>query len=206
MQKHARVGIYGGTFDPPHIGHLHAASAFLSLCALDRLYIVPTGIPPHKSEGTNASLRMDMVRLAFGEHDYADARIEISDFEQSREGKSYSYHTLCHFKERADKLYLLCGEDMFLTLESWYRAEDIFKLATVVCFSRGSDAGEQKHLADMAALYESAYGAHVLLPQFSPLPISSTAVRKRLQDGLSTDGFLTPSVQTYIKEHNLYKL
>lgn len=207
MAKYHRLGIYGGTFDPPHIGHLHAAKEFLRSCDLDMLYVVPTGMPPHK-DGKTASepgKRLEMVRLAFADPTYSDTRIEVSDFEQTRDGKSYTYHTLSHFKDEADELYLFCGEDMFLTLDSWYRAEDIFSLATVVCFCRDHDKGSKKRIESAAEHYQTTFGARILLPAFSPYPISSTTVRAHVQNGLSTDGFLTENVQAYIKEHKLYK-
>ena len=208
MARYARLGIYGGTFDPPHIGHLHAANAFLQVCDLDALYIVPTGTPPHKDPSLASAphMRMDMVRLAFGDAAYADDRIHISDFEQTKEGKSYTYDTLCHFKSEADCLYLLCGEDMFLTLTNWYRAEDIFSLAEIVCFRRNEDFAQVTRIEEAARHYESAFGAHIHLPDFSPLSISSTGIRRALQCGQSTEGCLTTAIQTYIKEHDLYKL
>lgn len=208
MAKYHRLGIYGGTFDPPHIGHLHAAKEFLRACDLDMLYVVPTGMPPHK-DGKTASdpkMRLEMVRLAFADPAYADSRIEISAFEQTRDGKSYTFHTLSHFKGETDALYLLCGEDMFLTLDSWYRAEDIFSLATIVCFDRDHDESSKKRIEDAAKRYQTTFGARILLPEFSPYPISSTTVRAHVQNGLSTDGLLTKDVQAYIKEHKLYKL
>ncbi len=207
MAKIARLGIYGGTFDPPHKGHLHAASAFLACCSLDALYIVPTGTPPHKDDTatTAPEMRMDMVRLAFGDPAYADPRINVSDFEQRRTGKSYTYHTLCHFKDAAETIYLLCGEDMFLTLDNWYRAENLFALASIVCFRRSDGAARAKRIEDAAKRYERVFGARILLPRFTPLPISSTEIRHKLQNGISSDAELTENVQMYIKEHKLYQ-
>ena len=96
-----KIGIYGGTFGPVHLGHIRAAHAFLDACCLDRLYILPTAIPPHKavSQADTPEERLQMLKLAFSEPEYADDRIIVSDYEQKRGGKSYTILTLEHFAE-----------------------------------------------------------------------------------------------------------
>ena len=202
-----RIGIYGGTFDPVHIGHLEAAKAFLRAAELDCLYVIPTGVTPHKQNraGDDPAKRLAMLELAFADPAYADPRIIVSDYEQKKEGKSYTIHTLEHFAAEDSRLFLLCGTDMFLTLENWMRGEDILKMVTVVCFERECGEEETHRLVlDTAQRYRDTYGADILLPVYEPVVCSSTEVRRRIAAGLSTDGLLTSAVRGYILENRLY--
>ena len=100
---------------------------------------------------------------------------------------------------------MLCGTDMFLTLERWYRGEDILRMAAICCLCRDGDSDAAEAIAKTAAHYRNAYGTTVLLPSFEPLVISSTEIRARIAAGQSTDGLLSPSVRSYIDAHNLYR-
>ncbi len=202
-----KLGIYGGTFGPVHLGHIRAAHAFLSSCALDRLYILPTAIPPHKaaSEKDTPEDRLQMLKLAFSEPAYADERIVISDYEQTRGGKSYTVLTLEHFANESADLTMLCGTDMFLTLERWYRGEDILRMTSVCCLCRDDQPSAAEEIRRMAEHYRRTYGTHVILPPFSPLIISSTEIRERIACGQSTDDVLCASVRRYIDAHGLYR-
>ena len=121
-----RVGIYGGTFAPVHIGHVQAAKAFMEQMKLDYLFIIPTALPPHKQidEGDDPIHRLRMCELAFE----GVEGVVISDVEIKRGGKSYTYDTLVELSRPDTRLFLLCGTDMVLTFDQWYRFEDIFKL------------------------------------------------------------------------------
>ena len=132
-----RIGIYGGSFSPPHNGHLSAARLLLEEAGVDRLFILPAGVPPHKTLDPDESPehRLAMTRLAFADL----PRTEVSDWEMTRSGKSYTVLTLEHFSAPDRQLVLLVGTDMFLTLDRWYRAEDIFALAEIVCVRRELD-------------------------------------------------------------------
>ena len=202
-----KLGIYGGTFGPVHLGHMRAAHAFLDACSLDRLYILPTAIPPHKaaSQADTPKDRLHMLQLAFSEPEYADGRIVISDYEQKRGGKSYTILTLEHFTTESDDITMLCGTDMFLTLEKWYRGEDILRMANICCLCRDDDPASREEINRTAAHYRDAYGTNVILPSFSPLVISSTEIRARIAVGHSTDGLLPTTVRSYIEQHNLYR-
>ena len=202
-----KLGIYGGTFGPVHLGHIRAAHAFLDACSLDRLYILPTAIPPHKaaSQADTPEDRLQMLKLAFSESEYADERIIISDYEQVRGGKSYSILTLEHFARESDDITMLCGTDMFLTLERWYRGEDILRMADICCLCRDDDPASREKIVHTAAHYRETYGTTVCLPTFEPLIISSTEIRARIAEGRSTDGLLPSSVRRYIDEHTLYR-
>ena len=121
-----RVGVYGGTFAPPHNGHVAAAKAFMEQMKLDYLFIIPTNLPPHKQvdDGDDPLMRLKMCELAFEGVD----GIVISDMEITREGKSYTYDTLKELERPDTRLFFLCGTDMVLTFDTWYRFEDILKM------------------------------------------------------------------------------
>jgi nicotinate-nucleotide adenylyltransferase len=193
-----RIGIFGGTFAPPHLGHVLAARAYLDAVKPERLYIVPTGIPPHKvAEGTPAA-RLEMCRAAFGNL----PRTVISDYEIKKEDVSYTVLTLEHFAESGAALDLLCGSDMFLSLSRWRRSRDIFRLARIVGVSRGTE--NISLLEEKKAEYEAAFGADVLLLYAEPYPLSSTEIRRRIAEGSSPEGGLPASVLEIVKREHLY--
>ena len=143
-----RIGIYGGTFNPPHIGHVHAAEEAERVMGLDKLLIVPDNVPPHKTlpEGSpDNAQRLEMVRLAFG----AVPCAEVSDLELRREGKSYSVDTVraVHAQYPDAELWLLMGSDMLEILHLWHEPEALMRLANIGTFARG-DAGESQRLTD----------------------------------------------------------
>ena len=195
-----KVGLFGGSFSPPHNGHVRLAKLFLEAVALDVLFVMPAGVAPHKAGDPSGTpeARLAMANLAFG--DFAT----VSDFEVSREGKSYTYKTLRHLRTLYPEaeLYLLMGEDMFLTLDSWMRAEEIFSLASIVCMRRTVDADDA--LRETAARFVSDFGARVLYLPHAPLVASSSQVRALCTRGESVAHLVPPSVENYIKEHQLY--
>ncbi len=204
------IGIYGGTFNPVHMGHMAAAYAFFDQCGLSRLYVLPTATSPHKAMQTDddPAARLAMLRIAFAHMGDREGGIAVSDYEQKKGGKSYTYDTLAHFREESENLYLLCGTDMFLTLARWYRGPDILRTTTIVCFRRGEEThdahAEASAIREMAQTYREAYGTRVLLPAFTPIPVSSTEVRDRISRGLPTEGLLPPGVGDYIRARGLY--
>ena len=135
-----RIGVYGGAFNPPHLGHITAARAVSGLLKLDKLLVIPTGHPPHKTlppGGPTPEQRLEMTRLAMEQAGLKD-RIEVLDLEIRREGNSYTADTLARLKEQypEDELWLLMGADMFLTLQSWRQPERILSLAGIAAFGR----------------------------------------------------------------------
>lgn len=200
-----KIGIYGGTFDPPHLGHMEAARAAVAVLGLDRLLFVPAGQPPHKklsAESAAPEQRLEMTRLM------ADGLLlpgiaEVSDLELARDGKSYTVETLQILKERfpEDELWLLMGTDMFLTIQNWHRAPEILKLAGLAPFARTeADSGE---LLEIQGRYLSEnFGAKVCIIQLPEIhEISSTQVRSQK----SGEG-LWPPVWGYILRHRLYSV
>lgn len=202
-----RIGIYGGTFDPPHLGHISAAADFLKQCCLDMLYVMPVNIPPHKAAASaEPAQRLEMLRLIFSEaaDSASDGRICVSDFEMCQPGKSYTVITLRHFRKEGE-LFLLVGTDMFMTLDTWYLAQEIFRLATIVYVRRGSGECEAE-LAERGRFYERTYAAKVLPLRHVPFEVSSTEIRELLTDGKDTSAYLPASVAEYIKIHGLYNV
>lgn len=139
-----RTGIFGGTFSPPHRGHIRAAAAFVSEMKLDRLLVIPACIPPHKSiDDPGPDLRLEMTRAAFSDNAGFSIPVKVSDYEIRKSGVSYTVDTLEHFSDPDTELFLLCGGDMFESLESWREPERIFSLASVVGIMR-EDGTEQE--------------------------------------------------------------
>lgn len=203
-----RLGIYGGTFSPIHLGHVKAAHAFLETMELDRLLVIPTAVPPHKTAaaGASASDRLTMTRLAFHDSEASrSGRLEISDYEIERAGKSYTIYTLEHFSAPFTTLFLLVGTDMFLTLERWYRAADIFRLADIVLMRRETDDAYDAAIQEKIRIYRNEYAARIHVIDERPLEVSSTELRERLQSGRPTDGMIPQSVADYIRENHLYQ-
>lgn len=198
-----KIGIYGGTFSPPHIGHTAAARAFLNGMSLDRLLIIPALVPPHKqiSYPDDPAARLDMCRLAFGSLE----RTEVSDLEITRGGKSYTSDTLEELASDGRELFLLCGTDMILTLDEWHMPELIFRLATPVCIRRENDKNTEKALNDAIAHYRQKYGVTVPIINSLPVAVSSSEIRERLHNGESVSGLVPPDVEEYIRERRMYR-
>lgn len=176
-----RVAIFGGSFNPPHLGHVDAARCALETLVPDKLLIVPAGEPPHKElpgDSPAAEERLRMAELAFGEL----PRAEITDLELRRTGKSYTSDTL----EALAALYpgvelvLIMGTDMLLTLECWHKARSIMELAVLAAFPR--EEGEREALERCAAHLKAGYGARVTLLPKTPLAMNSTGLRQQLRE------------------------
>ena len=199
------IGIYGGTFDPPHRGHIAAAKAAVSALHLDRLLLIPDAVPPHKAlpEGSpTAQQRCDMAVLATAE---LGRQAEVSDMELRRAGVSYTADTLAQLRRQypEDELYLLMGTDMFLSLQSWRQPERIAALAHIAPFRREREDDPAAFAAQKERL-ERDYGASVtVVPNPDVVDISSTEVRAALAQGGGED-MLPPAVWGYICRERLY--
>lgn len=198
----AKIGIYGGTFNPPHLGHIAAAAAAKEALGLQQVLLIPDGQPPHKKlpEGSpTPEQRLELTQLAAQDWDW----LQVSALELQREGKSYTSDTLRALKKLypGDELYLLMGTDMFLTLHSWHEPEVICRLATITGFHRKADPEGQ--MLEQKRRLETAYGARVELVENQPLKISSTMLRRMLILG-GAEHFAAPAVLKYIREKGLY--
>lgn len=198
-----RVGIFGGTFSPPHVGHIHAAKSFLASERPDVLYIIPSHISPGKREDRYAdpAERLQMCRLAFGDL----PNTEICDIEISRKGTSYTLDTLKAFSGEDVELTVLCGTDTALSLDTWYHPGELFALAQFVCIRRERDGDTLEKLAEKNRFYAENFGSTVRLIDCDPTPISSTEVRDVLLSG-GESLHVTPAVAAFIKERGLYSL
>ncbi len=201
--KSERIGIYGGTFSPPHIGHVRAAEIFLHEMELDKLMIIPTFTPPHKEFHNEAGTdeRLDMCRLAFSHIPSS----EISDMEILRGGKSYTYLTLEELARDDAELYMLVGTDMMLTLDGWKNPERIFAAANICYVRRESDPETELMIDEKVRLYTERYGARIYAIQNDVIEISSSELRAAIAEGGEKIKYLPPSVRDYIKDRGLYR-
>ena len=200
-----RLAIYGGTFAPPHIGHVHAVQAFLKQVQPDTLLIMPAAIPPHKQIDADDDPRM---RLAMAEAAFAslDSRVRVSDYEISRGGASYTWQTLTHFRRTTDSdLIFLCGTDMFLTLDMWRSPEIIFELAQIACVMRVGDEESYRKVHAKAAEYAARFGARTVLVESMPLELSSSEIRVRVKAGEDIASLVPRDVESFIRTHGLYQ-
>ncbi len=196
-----RMGIYGGTFNPPHVGHLRAAEYAMEALELDRLLLIPNASAPHKivAAGASPSQRLEMLELSAQGLENA----QVSDREQARGGTSYTADTLAELKaEYPDwELMLLMGTDMFTSILTWYRPERILELATLAVFSRGQKQEKAAIQAQKEVLEN--LGAKVVVLENPVTAISSTDLRRMLVFRCA-DPFLCPGVGDYIRSNGLY--
>lgn len=197
-----RLGIYGGTFSPIHNAHIRVAKAFCNQFELDKLMVIPAGVPPHKQiiDNDDPQSRLEMCRLAFE----GCKRIEVSDMELLREGKSYTVITLRELTAPDRDLYFLCGTDMILTFDRWFCFEEIFKLCTLVYVRRENDEAVGVELDKKIHEYRTRYGAKIKRLDTDPLELSSTEVRNAVKKGLPISNMVPESIERYIKDRGLY--
>ncbi len=198
-----RIGIYGGAFAPIHIGHIEAAKAFMRQMWLDVLFIVPTGDSVHKEMDKSASDadRMEMCRIAFRDVE----GVIVSDIEIKRGGKSYSVDTLRELSGEDNRLFMLCGTDMILTLGEWDEADEIFKLCYPVYVRREQDSLIDSMIVKKLALYQEKYHKNVVKINCPVIDISSSEIRRRIARGEDVSQFMDARVFSYIEQKGLYR-
>lgn len=203
-----KIGIYGGTFNPPHLGHLQAARAVFELLKLDKLLLIPDNIPPHKeypADCPTAEQRLEMTRMA-GEQLGLGGKVETLDLELRREGKSFTSQTLAQIKELYpnDELWLLMGTDMFLTFQAWHEPGEILSLAGLAAFGRTEEDMEELFSHQRELLYRTYPQARIFtLTIPGVIDISSTELREMLKEGKGSN-LLPPAVYGYILREGLY--
>ncbi|MGD9347112.1 MAG: nicotinate-nucleotide adenylyltransferase [Candidatus Aminicenantes bacterium] len=219
MSKRTKtIGLFGGTFDPIHCGHVKAAEDVQRTFSFDRILFIPSYIPPHKESEDVASAehRLKMVELALSSH----VRFFPSSIEIDAEGMSYSIVTLNRIKEMfpQTEVFFLLGVDAFLDIETWKDYEDVLEQCAFVVMSRPGfrleeakntlpDKYSQRILEVFGPIPEEKDGRSVhkiYLLSITPLDISSTEVRKRVRRNQSIEGLVPENVENYIKEKGLY--
>lgn len=200
----AKIGIFGGSFDPPHLGHILALQEFQQKLSLDRVLVIPANNPPHKQLafcGASAEQRLHMTRLAVQDLPYA----EVSDLELRREGKSYTADTVEELRKLypEDEFFLMMGTDMFLSFSSWHDPQRITAQATLVAACRIED--KTGKLSTCAQRLREEMGAKCILLQNDFLPYSSTVTRAMLAFGCGEE-YVPCKVYSYICDNGLYYL
>ncbi len=197
-----KIAVYGGAFNPVHLGHIEIVRYLNENTDFDRILIIPSKFSPHKSnsELVEDEHRLNMCKLGFEKFE----KCEISDIEIKRDKISYTIDTLVELKTLYpfDDLYLVCGSDMFLSLLNWREPDEIFKRASVFAFIRDNESidkmNNQKNI-----LKEKSVKAEIC--KISVPPFSSTQVRDAIKKGKTFDMFVSKEILTYILENNLYK-
>jgi len=195
-----RVGIFGGAFNPPHIGHLVCAQEALLQLELDRVVFMPVGEAPHREiEGDpGAEARLEMVELAVG----GDERFATSRMELDREGPSYTSDTLAQLHEESpdDELFLILGGDQAAALASWHEPEKVLERATVAVFERAS-WGRNAIVIKIGRLAGARNVRYLDMPM---IQVSSSGVRRRVREGTPIRYLVPDNVASYIEEKALY--
>lgn len=199
----AKIGIFGGTFNPPHMGHVLAAKEVKDALGLDRIILVPDANPPHKElpqDSPTPEVRLQMVEAAVAGVDC----VSVSDLELIRSGRSYTSDTLRQLKTLYpdDTLYLIMGTDMFLSLHTWHEPEAICALAVIVAMER-EEKGRSDELKRQKQRLEEAWNAQIEIVDNRRVEISSTMVRRMLILG-GAEKYVAPAVLDMIYRLKLY--
>ena len=207
MTSPVRVGLLGGSFDPPHLGHEALARAALSQLALDRLLIVPTGEAWYKTQKLSAAPdRLAMCHLAF---EGLDTRIKVDARETQRPGASYTVDTLRELQlEWPDaQLYLIMGDDQWRSLPRWHHIDEVSRLAIICPAYRDPQvlAWGDTSPADSHDLLGIQPPLRVQPLTMAPMPQSATAIRQSVPVSTTLDGAVSPAVAQYIEQHHLYR-
>ena len=194
-----RLGIFGGTFDPIHIGHIAAAGAAMECAHLDRVIFIPSAQPPHRAAATApAEDRLAMTNLAM----QREPRFEVSDVEVTRGGRSYTADTLAELAREhpSDELFLILGWDAARLFRTWHEPDRVSKLSSVVIVDRpGLGQVNASELAGLGLDPARVVRCHTATPD-----VSASALRRAIAAGRPVTGELPPAVERYIAEHRLY--
>ncbi|MBQ9059671.1 MAG: nicotinate-nucleotide adenylyltransferase [Firmicutes bacterium] len=199
-----QIGILGGSFDPVHQGHVGLARDALAQAGLDLVLLVPARLQPFKQDQMPASGedRMEMLRLALAE----DEKIEPCSYELDQEGVSYTYLTLRAMQERFGpdaRIWFITGTDSILKLDTWMHAEELLSRYSYIVGSR--PGYEDEDLKACVKRLKETYGTEIRVIDNEPFDISATEIREKLASGASAQGLVAPAVESYIREHGLYR-
>ncbi|MBI4719356.1 MAG: nicotinate (nicotinamide) nucleotide adenylyltransferase [Planctomycetes bacterium] len=200
-----RLGLYGGSFNPVHVGHLIAARAIAEHAGLDRLVFLPAASPPHKppTDLIPVDHRLEMVRQAID----GEPLFELGDFDARRPGPSYTIDTVLHFRALSGpdaEVFWIIGADSVAELPTWHRVRELLDLCNMLIAVRGSSWPELESLAAVLSLEQLARLRTGVLPTPS-IDVSSTDIRERIRRGHSIRYLVPDSVRAYIAAHGLYR-
>jgi nicotinate-nucleotide adenylyltransferase len=186
----AKIGILGGTFNPPHLGHLIIAEEVLVKQKLDEIWFMPNSKPPHKKASTTVEDRVNMVKLATKNH----PAFRVCTVELELEGPSYTARTMKELRARFpnDQFYFIIGADSVGTLPSWFDIDELVKMVTFIAVKR---TGYEM---------QSPYSNHIIEVDAPIIDISSTDIRNRVAQGENYTYLTVEAVRLYMKEHKLY--
>jgi len=189
----SKVGIFGGTFDPIHLGHLITAQSVREIRKLEKIIFIPAFISPHKSEVKTSSAedRLNMINIAIDGIDFFDC----SDIEIKNGGISYTIDTLKELKEKYDEIEFIIGYDNIFQFHTWKDPDGIMKLATIVVLKRKSSHPPE---------FKDKYYNQAVFVQTRGIEISATDLRERVKNGMPINFLVPPRVLEYIYNHKLY--
>lgn len=202
MDNNKKYGIYGGSFDPIHIGHVALADSAVRECGLDKLIFMPAFISPFKQDRrvTDGHDRCCMIEAAIK----ANSAFCLSRYELNRKGTSYTIETLRHWKKLLDgELCFILGFDSAVQVDTWYEGEEILRNYHLIT-ARRPDTDYIKGLKVLESFREK-YGANITVLDMPPVDASSTQIRDLIKEGRSITGLVPQGVEEYIIEHHLYR-
>ena len=195
-----RIGIIGGTFDPIHLAHVNIAKEAKDRLNLDKVIFIPAGSQPLKIDKkvTRASLRFNMEKKAIEGYD----GFEVSDNEIKKQGLSYTFETLEHFKKEDEELFFITGADCLLRLEKWKNVKRIFELCTLVVLTR--PGYDERSLYKQKDYIEEKYNGKIVILELEGMDISSTEIRGLVKEGKNISKLVASEVFKLIKNNDLY--
>lgn len=199
-----KVGIFGGSFDPIHYGHVYLAIKAKEELDLDRVIFIPAKLQPFKLDRTPADgmMRVEMIEASISHYDGAT----VSMYELNKDEISYTYNTLEYFQKELGedaKLYFITGTDSLLTLDTWYMADEMLRKYNFIVGSR--PGYKEAELEAKIAEITEKYGCEVIKIHNNQVDVSSSEIRERVKNSQSLDGLVNPKVERYINEHGLYR-
>ncbi len=202
--KIRKIGIFGGSFDPVHLGHTGLAEDAMKQAGLEKVVFIPARLQPFKLDKklTSGEDRAEMLKLAAGNTD----GFEISTYELDEEGISYTYLTMRAMQDKygeGAKLYFITGTDAFLKIDQWKNAEELLKRYAYVIGTR--PGYKQEELKICIEKIREAYGTEIINIDNVQIDVSSTEIRDILKQGESAEGLISEEVERYIKENGLYE-
>lgn len=200
-----RIGIFGGTFDPVHVGHLVLAEQCREKCRLDEVWFVPAALPPHKLDAviSPAKNRVEMIELAIA----GNPQFKVCPIELDRAGPSYTVVTLeqLHAEDPSRELFLLVGADSIREMPTWRQPQRILELATIVAVNRGRDLqADQVTQRQVIQSFGAGAAERIEFVEMPAIDISASDIRRRVSEGRSLRYLVPRAVEMYLREQGIY--